>query len=105
LGCLLPAAPPELVLTGDNKVRLSLPTRTVTLDLSVTDLRLYDYNGGQYTPKRAAVEDVARRIAAGGPVILSVGLGRPWARLDGPPLHWLQVNNLHLADDPTWRLG
>ena len=37
--------------------------------------------------------------------MLGVGLTRPFAPTAGePPLHWLQVNNLHLEDDPAWRL-
>jgi hypothetical protein len=52
------------------------------------------------------VRRVADRLAQGVPALLSVGLTRPFStRPDEPPLHWLQVNNLHLEDDPAWRLS
>ena len=38
-------------------------------------------------------------------LLLSVGLTRPFAPSpDAPPIHWLQVNNIHLEPDPCWRL-
>src|SRR5262249_38600569 len=37
-------------------------------------------------------------------VILSVGLARAFqASGDTARRHWLQVNNLHLEDDPVWK--
>jgi hypothetical protein len=106
LGCLLAVRPPLLRLNEGGKIRCRLPSRTVALDLAVTDLRLYSYDGGQYQPRVALVEQVAARLERGVRAILSVGLGRPWQKLDGSaPLHWLQVNNLHLEDDPLWRYG
>jgi hypothetical protein len=39
-------------------------------------------------------------------VILSVGLTRPFRKWgDSEERHWLQVNNIHLEDDPLWQLG
>jgi len=106
LGCLRALRPPLLRVNDQGKIRCLLPSRTVTLDLGVTDLRLYTYEDGQYQPRRALVEQVAARLERGVPVILSVGLGRPWQKLDqSTPLHWLQVNNLHLEDDPLWKYG
>jgi hypothetical protein len=106
LGCLRALRPPLLRLTEGGKIRCLLPSRPANLDLAVTDLRLYSYEGGQYLPRGALVEQVAARLARGVRSILSVGLGRPWQKLDGSaPLHWLQVNNLHLEDDPLWRPG
>lgn len=56
-------------------------------------------------PDAETIRDVAGRLARGVPALLSVGLTRPFsARPDEPPLHWLQVNNIHLEDDPAWRL-
>jgi hypothetical protein len=50
------------------------------------------------------VRDVAARLQRGVDLILSVGLARAWRRDEGEPYrHWLQVNNLHLADDPLWQ--
>ena len=58
------------------------------------------------TPDAAAVERVAERLQSSTDVILSVGLTRAFkGNPDEPALHWLQVNNLHFADDPCWRLG
>jgi hypothetical protein len=73
------------------------------LDLSVTDLRLYVDDGGR--PDTARVADVARRLDRGVRVLLGVGLTRPFAsRPNDAPVHWLQVNNIHLEDDPAWRM-
>jgi hypothetical protein len=50
------------------------------------------------------IEKVAKRIASKTPVILSMGLTRGWRKPgDSVERHWLQVNNIHLADDPAWR--
>jgi hypothetical protein len=47
---------------------------------------------------------VRRRIQAGVEVILSVGLTRLWRKQeDAAERHWLQVNNVHLQDDPLWK--
>lgn len=46
------------------------------------------------------------RLAAAAEVILSVGLTRLFMSTDDHArLHWLQVNNIHVADDPCWQLG
>jgi hypothetical protein len=104
LGCLLALRPPLLRLNEAGKIRCLLPSRSVTLDLAVTDLRLYSYEGGQYVPRRALVEAIAARLERGVRTILSVGLGRAFTPLEGgPAFHWLQVNNLHLEDDPLWK--
>jgi hypothetical protein len=66
--------------------------------LPVTDLRLWER--GQRTPRTDAVADAARRVEEGVKVILSVGLTRPMHR----GVCWLQVNNIHLADDPGWQV-
>ena len=107
LGVLIPRQPPRLTLgtkpDGRAVVRLALADAGTTFDLSVTDLRLYTDDGAR--PAAETIRDVADRLARGVPVLLSVGLTRPFsARPDEPPLHWLQVNNIHLEDDPTWRL-
>jgi hypothetical protein len=74
------------------------------LDLSVADMRCYGQD--HVTPDLAMLADLQRRLAAGVPVLLRVGLTRPYSSnpdID-PPLHWLQVNNIHLADEPLWQL-
>jgi hypothetical protein len=75
---------------------------TPSVDLSVTDLRLYERD--HKTPRRELVANVQRRLEAGVEVILSLGLTRPWRKQnDTAERHWLQVNNIHLKDDPLWR--
>lgn len=106
LGVLTPHGRPRLRLDtkpdGRAVVRMALSDGQMALDLSVTDLRLYA--GGR--PDAEAVRDVADRIARGVPTVLSVGLTRPFSSREGePPVHWLQVNNIHLSDDPCWRLS
>lgn len=45
-----------------------------------------------------------RRIQRGVAVILSVGLARAFqVSGDTARRHWLQVNDLHLEDDPAWK--
>jgi hypothetical protein len=74
------------------------------VDVSVTDIRLYGTD--HLTPDETMVEQVNERIRQGVNVILSVGLGRQYAAAPGvAPRHWLQVNNIHLADQPVWLLG
>lgn len=75
---------------------------TFHVDLSVTDLRLYAKD--QKTPRAKVIADVQRRIQQGMGVILSVGLARAFqVSGDTARRHWLQVNNLHLEDDPVWK--
>jgi len=104
LGCLCPSTPPEMEVTIYDKIRINLTDSPFTLNLSVTDLRLY--KDDHVTPRRKVVEQIAKRVKEGVGVILSMGLTRPWTKPgDNAPRHWLQVNNIHLEDDPTWQLG
>ena len=108
LGVLVPLGRPRLSIDrkpdGREVVRMQFWDGERRLDLSVTDLRLYADDGAR--PDTALVEDVARRLQGGVPVMLGVGLTRPFAsRPNEAPLHWLQVNNIHLEDDPCWRLA
>jgi hypothetical protein len=74
-----------------------------SVDLSVNDLRLYEAD--HRTPRRDLVSSVQQRLKSGVEAILSVGLTRPWQkRGDTAERHWLQVNNIHLEDDPLWQL-
>lgn len=87
-------------------IRIRVRDQDFDAILGVTDLRLYEDD--HITPDRAAIERTTRRIAVAKTVLLGVGLTRPFAVSSDPkedPVHWLQVTNVHLEDDPTWRLG
>jgi hypothetical protein len=103
LGCLKPEEQPWLYMDHRGTVRLVLDYLMPSVDLAVNDLRLYERDGR--TPRRDLVASVERRLKSGVEVILSVGLTRPWQkRGDTVERHWLQVNNIHLEDDPLWQL-
>ncbi|QIN78128.1 hypothetical protein GBA65_05965 [Rubrobacter marinus] len=103
LGCLKPESPPWLYVDHRGTVRMVLDHLTPSVDLVVNDLRLYESDG--MTPRRDLVASVQGRLEAGTEAILGVGLTRPWRkRGDTAERHWLQVNNVHLRDDPLWRL-
>ena len=103
LGCLVQEEErPWLYVDHRGTVRMVLECMTPSADLAVTDLRLYERD--HKTPRKDLVTDVQDRIEAGVEVILSVGLTRAWRKLnDTAKRHWLQVNNIHLKDDPIWR--
>ncbi len=103
LGCLKPEKQPWLYIDYRGTVRMVLDYLMPSVDLTVNDLRLYERD--QRTPRRDLVSSVQSRLEAGAEVILSVGLTRPWQkRGDTEARHWLQVNNIHLRDDPLWQL-
>lgn len=103
LGCLKPEKQPWLYVDYRGTVRMVLDYLTPSADLAVNDLRLYEND--QKTPRRNLVASVQSRLEAGVEAILSIGLTRPWRkRHDTAERHWLQVNNIHLKDDPLWRL-
>jgi hypothetical protein len=104
LGCLRLETPPRVEVDGWDKIRAHVTDGEFNVNLSVTDLRLYRED--HKTPRRSLVQDVDRRIRNGVPVILAVGLARAWRKPgDTVPRHWLQVNNIHLEDNPVWKLG
>ena len=73
------------------------------LDLSVTDIRLYqdDFR----TADGMKVEWLRRRLAHDPEIYLCYGLGRPFqAAGDDRRRHWLQLNNIHLSSTPDWQL-
>ncbi|MCX6842696.1 MAG: DNA helicase RecQ [candidate division WOR-3 bacterium] len=105
LGCLLPQAPPLLEVCVEDyqgqpkqRIRCHVRDRDGECFPPVTDLRLYCAD--QKTPRHELVADLNRRMKAGASAILSVGVTRAM----GQGKHWLQVNNLHLSDNPIWRL-
>ncbi len=101
LGCLIPTNPPKLSLTRDARIRAYITDGTFTVNLSVTDLRLCEAD--HKTPKEGLIRKINARIQSGTPVILSIGLTRPWKHPDDAvERHWLQVNNFHLKDNLPW---
>ena len=104
LGCLVPSKDLGIRVDAYDKVRLWMTMDQLPVNLPVTDLRLYEQD--HKTPRRNRVNTLSRRIRSGVGVLLSVGLTRAWQRPgDTVRRHWLQVNNIHLADDPTWQVG
>ena len=104
LGLLKPERQPWMYVDHRGTVRLVLDYLLPSVDLSVTDLRLYERDGR--TPRRDLVRGLQKRLEAGVEAILSVGLTRPWQkRNDDAQRHWLQINNIHLRDNPLWQLG
>lgn len=101
LGCLLVGSRPVLAVDMFGAVRLTFGTGRTARHLPVTDLRLF--NEDLRTKRLDVIAQVAARIEAGVPLVLSVGLTRAWQRPgDTAERHWLQVNNIHLGDDPAW---
>ena len=108
LGCYLTASRPHLFLqrrdpSSRGRIRIEFTSGGHGFELGVTDIRLYCED--HVTPDAAIVERAAAHLQAVPLVILGVGLTRAFrGAADEPPLHWLQVNNLHFEDDPCWRL-
>ena len=110
LGCLAEAQVHDLYIASRpgrrDQIRLCLGDGDFDLDLSVTDLRLY--GADQQTPDSDAVQRIAGLLRASAPadILLSVGLTRPFTSDPSlPRRHWLQVNNIHLKQQPIWLLG
>jgi hypothetical protein len=101
LGCLRTALPPSIEINRWGKIRARVTDGTFDVDLSVTDLRLYEED--MQTARAEVVASIQQRIERGVGVILGVGLARAFqASGDNARRHWLQVNNFHLEDDPVW---
>jgi hypothetical protein len=111
LGCLRPGRrqrPPYVAKRPDGRlqVRLAIDDGQLSRAVGVTDLRLYGPDHA--TPDPAKIQAVADRLRSSAAVVLSVGLTRAFSTSsmhEHEPVHWLQVNNIHLEDDPTWQLG
>lgn len=96
LGCLIPTVPPLLSINSYGKLRVAITDGKFDLDLSVTDIRLYEAD--QKTPKESLIQQINKRMQDGHPVIISLGLTRPFRPYDDSvEQHWLQLNNIHLA--------
>jgi hypothetical protein len=95
LGCLLPAVAPRLFINHYGKLRIAISDGNFDPIVSVTDIRLYEDD--HTTPKEDLIEQVNKLMQDGHPVILSVGLIRPFRpHDDSVEQHWLQVNNIHV---------
>ncbi|MDA1051467.1 MAG: hypothetical protein O3C40_13445 [Planctomycetota bacterium] len=91
---------------GDRRgrIRIEFQFGEYPFDLGVTDVRLYAVD--HVTPQEDLVQQANQRLQTDDEVILSVGLSRPFQSNEGrEPIHWLQVNNLHFAAHPGWRLA
>lgn len=86
------------------RVRMQFQSGQYEFELSVTDIRLY--RDDHVTPDPDVIQRVGDRLQEGPDVTLGVGLTRAYRSTpDEPALHWLQVNNIHLKDDPCWKLA
>ena len=108
LGVLRPAKRPRLFLkdtkkTGSVRIRMQIDDGRMRVEAGVTDLRLYEADHA--TVAQTRVQRLARYLDSHGGVLLSVGLGRAFAaRAEDVdrPVHWLQVNNIHVEERPVW---
>ncbi len=98
LGCFRPQSKVHIYINDHGRIRAAWDDQHQRLSLSVTDVRLYDT---LLRPQPELVRYVAQRLAAGVPMLLTVGLARAWQKPgEDVKRHWLQVNNIYLADDP-----
>ena len=108
LGCFHPCCPPTLYLAPGRQrkyqVRMKLGDGEIQADAGVTDLRLFQPDHA--TPDADKVRGVAKWIHDSEGVILGLGLTRKFRSSEQSPyIHWLQVNNIHLKEEPAWPLG
>jgi hypothetical protein len=104
LGCLAPAEIARLWVNQYDRLRMTLVTDEGECTLPVTDLRLFDYDPEtDFAPNLERVTLLAEQLGQAGNILLSIGLSRPFMREDDEiARHWLQVNNIHLEQDPLW---
>lgn len=99
LACIAPEDRPILVVNDYGSLRCRFDLDDGFVDLSVTDIRLCESD--QKTIKEDLVKALNGRITAGTQIVLALGLARPWQKPgDTEKRHWLQVNNIYLADGP-----
>lgn len=100
LGLLVPETPPRLIEDRYGGVRLEAQAGDFSGSFPITDLRMHDRN---FAIDQRAVARIRQKLTRRVPVILGVGLTRPWQKPgDSKPYHWLQINNFHFADEPLW---
>jgi hypothetical protein len=111
LGCFRPKRTPRLgcvaqACSGKTRIRMRIADDEFEVDVGVTDVRLHEAD--HVTVNRKLVDEIARRIEGSAEVILGVGLTRPFTSTTAhgeEEAHWLQVTNIHLKEEPVWRLG
>ena len=101
LGCLRPRVFSALWVDDFDHVRASLSDGAMECErASVTDLRLHRADG---KPDEQSVQLLWERVSGGAECLLSIGLSGAFRkRGDTCERCYLQVNNIHLADDPLW---
>ncbi len=108
LGILRVEKRPRLYLYAPNrsaapKLRMKIDDGRMQVDVAVTDLRLFSADHAMVNED--SVNRLARCLQGPAPVLLSMGLSRAYAARSEDvehPMHWLQVNNIHLEKSPTW---
>jgi len=91
---------PQLALDGYGKLRLSLRYPDDKASLGVNDVRFYEPD--HQAIREDVVAAVNRRLRRGIQAFAMLGLARAWrASGDDRDRHYLQVNGLCLADNPT----
>lgn len=91
---------------GRLQVRLAIDDGELSRAVAVTDLRLYAEDHS--APDPVKIRALADRLRSSAAVVLCMGLTRAFSgsrKHEEEPVHWLQVNNIHLEDNPTWQLG
>ncbi len=105
LGCIAFKGQRELSIDRHDSIRLEFRDELLDrkLNVPVNDLRLYEAD--DKTPRHEIVHKIDRKLSQDTKAILSVGLTRAFSKDEErePKKHWLQVNNIHFADDPLGR--
>jgi hypothetical protein len=98
LGHLELPRPVEVSINQWGKLRAVLHDSTSDPEISINDIRLWRFD--QQTPRLQLIADIGTRLRSV-PAILAVGLTRPFQKSpNAPARHYLQLNNVHLQDDP-----
>lgn len=98
LGHLRSAQPPTIFFNFLGRPRASLYENQFESRISITDFRLC--RSDHQTPRLKLIAGITSRLRSVA-AVLAVGLTRPYQKSpNSPPYHWLQLNNIHLEDDP-----
>jgi hypothetical protein len=98
LGHLRPTRPSALTTNFLGRPRTSIFEIDIEFKISLTDFRFC--RSDHKTPRLRLLENLKARLRSV-PSILAVGLTRAYQKSPKDPVrHWLQLNNIHLQDDP-----